>query len=353
MADDENRIIKYKGLVLETKYYHDMTDDECAELITKLTKKPEIKEVIDNIVRFDFGGNNIKYITNYYFRDLMYKCRLYHSKWCIDDVLNCNDLIRHFYAKTLCNDLFYDKAKPITYNMESAFRTCGKGVAQKISNFPPNTVQSILDKYNVNNNYYDPSCGWGVRMISAIRERVNYYGTDPNTDLVERLEQVNTLYQENFDIQSDVKIYCQGSEVFIPELENKMGLVFTSPPYFGLEEYNTGDQSYNEGMEYQGWLDKFMLPTLINIKKYLIDEGVCIINIKGYSKFDLYVDTLKVAKSIGLFLVDEISFENIKRLASGTKGSKTIVDSDESMMVLRKINSNVIKKYGSNDDLFD
>jgi len=97
-------------------------------------------------------------------------------------------------------------------------RTC-----LKVSNYPLSSVRHILDNYNVNNNYYDYSCGWGVRMLGSLAEGVNYFGTDPNFVLTERLTTMGSLYNK-YITPSQFDIRTQGSEIFIPEWENKMGL---------------------------------------------------------------------------------------------------------------------------------
>ena len=58
----------------------------------------------------------------------------------------------------------------------------------KPSNFPIKTVDYIINKYNINDKYYDFSCGWGVRLLSSFRNNISYYGTDPNNILVQRLK---------------------------------------------------------------------------------------------------------------------------------------------------------------------
>lgn len=57
-------------------------------------------------------------------------------------------------------------------------------------NYPINNIDYILSKYNVNNNWYDYSCGWGARLTGALKNKVNYFGTDPNYLLVDRLKQL-------------------------------------------------------------------------------------------------------------------------------------------------------------------
>ena len=74
-------------------------------------------------------------------------------------------------------------------------------------------------------------------MLSALRNGIEYYGTDPNYLLTERLEELHKDYDKVNGVNTFAKIYTQGSEVFIPEWVNTIGVAFSSPPYFDLEDY--------------------------------------------------------------------------------------------------------------------
>jgi hypothetical protein len=326
-------IIEYKGQTLDTIYYADLTDEECEDIRRDLQRKPSKEDVINNLKRIGNGGVLHNHITKYYFLDLMYDTKLYHSKWSISDVIECNDLIRHFYAKTLNNKKIFPDNHSKAKKIETAFRLAGKGVAGKPSNFPIKTVDYILKNYNVNGNYYDPSCGWGVRLLSALRNNVNYFGTDPNDKLVDRLFQMTLDYKEVNDNDSTVEIRCMGSEVFIPEYVNKMGLAFTSPPYFYLEDYKHGKQSWREGVSYNDWLDNYLTGTIINIHQYLIDDGYAIFNINNFEKFDLVGDTRRIFLENGFEYVETLVLDNIKR--PNSNGGHN--DNSEGIMVFKKL----------------
>lgn len=334
--------IEHKGHVLETKHFIELPDNECNEIKKLLTELPSMNELHRGIKSFHSRGISITAIKNYFFRDLMYKCKLWHSKWAVEDIFENNDILRYFYAKSETNKAFYGNI-PLKARMEKSIRN-GKGVCSIISNFPPKTVQYILDNYNVNNHYYDFSCGWGVRLAVSMRNNVNYYGTDPNNKLYERLLDFKKVYNDVIGVKSVVNIKCQGSEIFIPEWENKIGLAFTSPPYFALEDYQFGKQSIKENNTYNEWLTNYMDNTIQNIKKYLIDDGVLAINIKGYNDYDLYEDTKKVCIDNGFILIDELSLEIVNRT--------NIEDNSEKIMIFKK-NNKPISIFNSIDDLFE
>ena len=332
--NNELKIIKHNGQVLETKFYKYISDEMCEEIRKEYYTKPDIKKVENNIKKIYNGGKLLTNITNYYFKDLMAKTKLYHSKWSIEEVFECNDLIRHFYAKTLENDKVYPPKNTLIKNIETALRLGGKGVASKPSNFPINYVDVVLKKYNVNDNYYDFSCGWGVRMLGALRNNINYFGTDPNYLLTNRLKELYENFKKINNIKVNADIRTQGSQYFIEEWEGKIGVAFSSPPYFGLEDYKIGDQSYKNGITYNEWKIEYLDKTIKNIYRYLIPNGYLIININNYKNFDLVGDTKEICLKNKFKFIETLHLENIKR--SNSKGG--LNDNSEGMFVFQKIN---------------
>ena len=220
-----------------------------------------------------------------------------------------------FKAKTLNNKNVFPDTKPEIDNIMTAVRLGGKGYIKKPTKFPVKTVKFILNKYNVNNNYFDFSCGWGDRLVGALSKNVNYYGTDPNPVLCERLNELNTDWHSVIPTcSSDVKIYNQGSEVFIPELENTIGLAFSSPPYFDLEDYVLGNQSWRPGVSYEDWKNNYLMPTFENIKKYLIKDGYLALNIKNVDNYPIVTDCYDILISLNFKYMGVETLENNNRI---------------------------------------
>jgi len=330
--------INYKGKKLITSFVAELSDDEFNQLRTDYYKKPSFKDVKNQFVKIYNGGTKNNDITNYYVKDLMAKTLIYYNKWSIEDVFDYKPLLEFFYARTLSNEKVfpptYDKIK----NIETAFRLAGKGVASKPSNFPMKTVDKIINKYNKNNNYYDYSCGWGVRLTSAIKNKVNYFGTDPNYLLTERLNQLANDFMNTIGVNLNVDIKSQGSEIFVPEWENKMGLSFSSPPYFNLEDYKVGKQSYTDGTTYDEWINNYFKPTIANIYKYLINDGYFIININNIGKNNLIKDTMDIAISNNFKYLCNEQLVNINRCfgAIGKPNECGFNDNSETIMVFTK-----------------
>ena len=320
------RTITYNGKSVKTKYHSALEWQEFHELRAQYYAKPSIEQVQLEILKFHQGSIKTTLITNYYFKALMSKVILHHSKFSIQEVFMCKELLEVFTGKVALNKKVFPESQPLIKNITTAIRLGGKGIASKPTNFPVKVAKQILDKYNVNNNYYDFSCGWGVRMLSALSLGINYYGSDPNTELVEQLNSLEKEYRKVTRVDSLVKLYPKGSEIFIPELENKIGLSFSSPPYFNLEDYRVGEQSYKVGTSYGDWLKNFVEPMLTNLYRYAINNGIIAINVKNFNGNNLYNDIFKMCKELGLVLVEEIVLDIGKRQQH----------SEEKIMVFKK-----------------
>lgn len=333
--DNEKITIHHLGQSITTTFHQDITDQEYNYIVEQMYLKPSIESVNEQIRNIYFN-NTIRNdcITDYYFKDLMHDTKIYYNKWSISEMLKSKELVGHFIAKINSNDKVYPKDQPLIFNFKTALRIGGKSTASQVSNFPLEIADMILDAYNVNDNYYDFSCGWGVRLTSAMKRCLNYYGTDPNYKLVERLNDYAQNFKKQTLTRSNVKIYCQGSEELIPELIDKIGLAFSSPPYFYLEDYKYGNQSYKQGTTYQQWLDNYMQPTIENIYKYLCDNGFFCMNINDFDKFHLVNDVKAIAEKVGFKLFNCIRLQNIQRIRSDSG----LNDNSEKIMIFVKPN---------------
>lgn len=138
----------------------ELSVEGCQEIRDAYYKKPEFKQVERNLRAIHVGGTKISEVTNYYVKDLMAQVKLYSPKWSIAEAIECDDLVRYFYSRTLASEKVYPSSNTLIKNFETALRLSGGGVAMKPSNFPMKTVDGILETYNVNNRYYDFSSGW-------------------------------------------------------------------------------------------------------------------------------------------------------------------------------------------------
>ena len=177
---------------------------------------------------------------------------------------------------------------------------------QMVSNFRPTAAAAMYDIFvdkdsplegTTAGTVWDPSMGYGGRLLGAIAAGVNYIGTDPCIPTYEGLEKIKDEYGHK---DKSYTLLRQGSETFTP-IENSLDFVFTSPPYFGWEAY--GDEPEQSSIKFSTsdmWKEKFLKQTIANAYtglkpgKYL---ALNVANTKQYKTFE--EDTVDLAKEVG------------------------------------------------------
>jgi len=225
----------------------------------------------------------------------------------------------------------YDKTIGIFPKILQVFRlACG----QPAVNFPPLTAKLLYEKFtdHIDNqdqrfHIYDPSSGWGGRILGAMssRKKIHYVGTDPNPDNFGRYEAVADFYNSNcvdnfsetftqfFDVEKQSNtydVYREGSELIgnnpnFQAYKGKLDLVFTSPPYFNREQYSQDEnQSFKAYSQYEDWVDNFLRPTLTTAYEYLKNDryllwNIASIKIGANTYYDLEGDSRKILEELG------------------------------------------------------
>lgn len=230
-----------------------------------------------------------------------------------------------------CRIRFYKFNQKIFPSGLKAFRI---SFCQPAVNFPPLTAKYLYDRYTEHFKnqdlirIYDPSAGWGGRLLGAMaikRDRnVLYIGTDPNTDHSThnnrtKYEEIADFYRKHVNkgglwsddyTHTQTEIYQLGSEEIGKNLDfqkhkGKIDLVFTSPPYFAKEAYSEDpEQSYKKFSEYDSWVEGFLKPTLMTSVEYLRSDRYLLWNIADASfnkkKLPLEKDSIDILESLGM-----------------------------------------------------
>lgn len=333
---EELRTIVAYGIPMTTRFYEEVSEEEFNRAREEYFNRGTLKDRLKCLKSF-IKGSGINKVTALYFKDLMAKVRFKDAKYTIEEVFNSRDLVNQSAGVFKNNTKVYPTTWTLCQNLVKRFGIGGKSFAKKPTQYPVESVESILSKYNVNDNYYDFSCGWGARLLGTLRSgAINYYGTDPNYLLVDRLYELLDDYCKIAPTFVDVDIRKSGSEDFVPEWENKMGLAFSSPPYFDLEDYAVGNQSYKKGTEYSQWLENYVRPTIKNIYRYLIDGGYFIFNIKNLKKYPLLTDWYKIAEEEGFKFVGTEDL-NIVHRCTCVEGLCSPTNLDEQILVFQKV----------------
>lgn len=344
-------LITFKGISQNSSISKPLTDDEFLSIGQEYFQKPDKALVEKQLRSIAEGGVKMNYVQDYYLKEVMSKAVGTRASWSIWDGIRNREIMEYFNGKVANNKKVFPDSMTLAQKIATAFRLCGIRYCVKVPNFPIKVASHIITKYNVNDRYYDYSCGWGARLLSALSSNIHYYGTDPNNELVDRLDEIATDYKKaNPTNTSCVSIKCQGSQTFVPEWESRMGLCFSSPPYFSLEDYQIGEeQSYKKGMTYAEWRDSFIGPTVENCFKYLVPGGYFIFNVKSFrdyatnETYPIERDFLYFALKAGLEHVGVEAMTNIKRCHGAAGGGEykdgnklMFSDNDERMHVLRK-----------------
>lgn len=208
------------------------------------------------------------------------------------------------------------------------------GYIQPAVNFPPLTAKYLYERFtdhigtNQTLNIYDPSSGWGGRILGAMSVRddrsIHYIGTDPNPEnypegmhpsgkygcIADFYNKKTYRGNSFFSTTNTYEIFMLGSEVIrndkrFAKYKGKVDLVFTSPPYFNREAYSEdSNQSYKKFSSYENWRDGFLRPTLETCVEWLHSERYLLWNIadllvKG-EYLPLEEDSRKILEELGM-----------------------------------------------------
>mgnify|MGYP003145989534 CR=1 FL=1 len=204
-----------------------------------------------------------------------------------------------------------------TYITDSGIRKALKvysGV-QTVSNFRPTSATAIYERYSGEGSVLDMSCGYGGRLLGAIKSKrvTRYTGLEPCSEtysgLLSLAENFNNRKEDMFLRPKKIQIYKMGSEDFVEE--NKYDLCFTSPPYFNLEKYSKEEtQSYIKYPTVDSWYDGFLKKTIQNSHLNLKKNGKLILNIKNTKTLPDFVEkTKEYALDCGFVLSDFLYLE--------------------------------------------
>ena len=138
-----------------------------------------------------------------------------------------------------------------------------------INQFRPTEAKRLYCTLGPKKGVLDFSAGWGGRCLGAMAYGVPYIGIDANVNMKPTYERmIKTL-----EPAIKVTMKFQPSET-VDFSKFTYDLVFTSPPYFTLEEY----ENMPEYGSKEGFLDKFFRPVVLNAWKHLDRSGHMALN---------------------------------------------------------------------------
>jgi hypothetical protein len=174
-------------------------------------------------------------------------------------------------------------------------------ISQEATSFRPLLLVSFIQLFKCK-SVLDFCAGWGDRLIGAIGANVAYTGIDPNPNLHKGYKEIIKTYVPEEKRKNYILLEERAEHAIIPKCPvDKDGLydcIFTSPPYFDLEEYIAPGQ---RGYELQSiannktekeWFYNFLLRAVVNCYKHLKCDGILAININQKSRKETYIKLL-------------------------------------------------------------
>lgn len=139
---------------------------------------------------------------------------------------------------------------------------------------------------------WDPSCGFGARLLgfAATFPDGTYFGCEPAT---QTRRDVLSLAEDLQHAVPDLRthISSSGSEERQPFEDSSLDLVFTSPPYFDLEQYfDEPTQCWKRFDSRTSWVENFLVATFREAFRGLKSTHVMAINISNQ-----YADDVRYA----------------------------------------------------------
>ena len=261
-------------------------------------------DILKDIKNYIYGTGRLRKTLHVFFDRLRYTYTRKDSKYTPMQVLESDELLEQLWKRVDSKPKLFADGR---YDYRSFIIAIGVGWSKcrSVANFPIKEARAIFNKYcPVGGLIFDPSAGFGSRMAAALLDGYGYMATDPNKDLYPLLLAFHQALLDSEFVKPEqaFKIYCQGSEVLIPELVGKVDFIFTSPPYFDLEHYSEDDSASTRNLNnFALWGKEYVIPTVRNIKEYLKPGAKASINIKNLPGMDLYDRWEMVFKKIGGF----------------------------------------------------
>lgn len=184
------------------------------------------------------------------------------------EIFNDNELLKKIIQNRLGLDWLDDDERGAGVNeaFNLSFKMMIQGqrsmrLVNATSIFKPDIAKYMYTKYSdENDTVFDPSAGWGGRMLGAVSCNRKYIASDPLTT-GELQNMVDYLKLK------DVTLINSGSE-HVKLDENSIDFSFTSPPYYDQEYYSSDStQAYHYGEDY--FYNVYWKNTLENIKYML------------------------------------------------------------------------------------
>ncbi len=234
--------------------------------------------------------------------------------------VKCLTNYRTAYDQFTNDDLFRDainrwmelNKKPDPSGLRRILRT--RNGVRSVVNFKPAISKFIYNTYcSEGDKILDPCAGYSGRLAGCISTNRNlqYHGIDPDGRTAVGGMKMASFFSKQYDSFGNREwnfgfkfdLGC-AEDVMLDLSSDLYSLVFTSPPYWGTEQYsNDPNQSYLRHPAYSEWRDNFLFVLLRESQRVVKNNGYIIFNVKDYKHAPIATDLCEMCKSLSLELV--------------------------------------------------
>lgn len=216
-------------------------------------------------------------ISDYFNEECRNKCLFFGSKGTTYEYYrkNLHLLIRHLHENLM--KITVENIRKVMYinGKKDGFEEC--------TIFRPKFLRYIIDHFN-SKNILDMSMGWGDRLIAAMASNIDcYHGYDPNHCLHLNYKRMIEFFKPQL-VNKNATFELHELPFEKAKLkDNFYDLMFTSPPYFDIEIYdsNSPTQSTHKQNE-KSWYDNYLKVWIEIIYKALKIGGILSFNINQF-----------------------------------------------------------------------
>ena len=204
-------------------------------------------------------------------------------------------------------------------------------------------MQNKLLQPNSTGRIFTPVLSWGSYMMAFMEspEWSTYVGVDVMPSVCKKVEFLGEWYKKRIPQKKEIDIYCTPSEKllankdFMSKYTDYFDAVMMCPPYWNMEQYHEGEQSTEEYLDYQDWIDKYWEQTV----------KLCQLTLKSGGRFSFIINNYSDLKGNDYKLRDDLSevakryftevevIDMVNRLSPLRVNSK---DRTEQLMIFKK-----------------
>ncbi len=175
----------------------------------------------------------------------------------------------------------------------------------------------------------DPCVGWGGRMLGTLAAfpDTTYVGFEPDKNTFSALLQILKDEAIPEHARKRAALFKEPAEIGLQKNIGPFDMILTSPPYFNLEVYTSGQQSIQTYKTWDEWVSKWLKPVILRCLSLLKPGGVSCWSVKNFRSDKVYplADvTKKIHKDVGWELV-----KTVRVTGSARMGAKRIQDGKE------------------------